>query len=108
MQNGIKISHQDKGNVYGSANVGELFEKRSHAHTIFKRLCRSRLNSGAISQRVAKGHANFYHVDATLLQGLKHGYCAIERRISCAKVNRENILFFSIEKLFYTVHRQKV
>ena len=104
LEDGVEVAHQQQGNVYRAADVGQLVEEAAQAHAAPQGGGGGLLDDGAVGQGVAEGDAYLNHVHARVLQGLDGGGGAVGGGAAGTEVDGENAAALGLEKLVYTVH----
>ena len=104
LEDGVEVAHQQQGNVYRAADVGQLVEEAAQGHTIAQGGGGGLLDDGAVGQGVTEGGAYFDYVHARVLQGLDGGGGAVGGGAAGTEVDGEDAAALGLEKLVYTVH----
>ena len=104
LEDGVEVAHQQQGDVYRAADVGQLVEEAAQAHAIAQRGGGGLLDDGAVGQGVTEGDAYLNHVHARFLQGLDGGGSAVGGGAAGTEVDGEDAAALGLEKLVYTVH----
>ena len=102
---GIHVAHQYQGKPY--ALFPERFQLRKELrerHAVAQSLGCRVLNNWAVCHRVTEGNAHFDEVYAIGLHGLDDVGCAVERRMSCTKVERQQALLLLLKYLINSIH----
>ena len=98
LQDGVEVSHQYQGEGHSFvADAGQLSEQFAQAHAAPQGMGGRFLDDGPVGHRVTERDADFYHVDAFLLQGLDDVDGVVGVRISGTKINGEDMLLLSVE-----------
>lgn len=104
LHDGVKIAHEDKGDVYVIADIAQLLEKQAQGHTVAESLGSGILNDNAVSHRVAEGNADFNHVDVVAFEGTDDVSGAFQSGTTGTEVDGQQVLGTVLEKLIYTIH----
>ena len=67
MENGVEIAHQDERHADLFLDGVQLSKEFAQRHAVVQSFCGSRLNHGAVGQRVAERDADFDEIDAATL-----------------------------------------
>ena len=105
MQDGVEVTHQDKGDFDLFLDGLQLPEQQFKVHAVVQGLSRSRLDDGSVSQGVAEGNAYFDKIYATTLHREDDISRAVEGGSTGTEVEAKEFTVASVgEELVYLVH----
>ena len=88
----VEVPHQYQRYIYLFAYIPQLVEQHPQRHAVAQGTGRRLLNNRTVGHGVRKRNPYLHQIDSLLLQCLQDTGGIVQVRITCGKVNRQNII----------------